>query len=88
MRRMMKFVFVVIVLGTVLTMFSADLVYFAVWWHEKAGHIKKAVEGYEGFIKRHPDSRWIEEARERLKALRAEAKRVADEELRRRRAER
>ncbi len=86
MRRLVKSGFVVIVLGTVITIFSEDVMYFAIWWHEKAGHVKKAVAGYEEFIERHPRSRWVDEAREGLRRLKDEARKTASEEMKRRRS--
>ncbi len=86
--RLIRMGIVVAVIVALAVVFSAELFYFASWWHERAGHVKKAVRNYERFVERYPRSRFAGRARESLERLREEARKAAGEDVKRRRKSR
>ena len=59
----------IVVLVVLCFVFSGELLYFASWWHERAGHVKKALADYHRIVERHPKSRFVERAREGIRRL-------------------
>ena len=49
--------------------YSDGLLYYVSKWHEKTGEVKKAVNGYRELLRKYPNSKWKEKARQSIQKL-------------------
>ena len=66
LKRLILFACLIIVLAFI---FSDSLLYYSSRWHEKTGEVKKAMNGYRKLLKKDPESRWADRAREAIDRL-------------------
>ena len=49
--------------------FSDSLLFYISRWHEKSGDVKKAMRGYTELLKKRPEGKWAEKAKEAIERI-------------------
>ena len=68
-KRLILLLCILIILAFV---YSDGLLYYVSKWHEKTGEVKKAVNGYRELLRKYPNSKWKEKARQSIQKLKEE----------------
>ncbi len=65
-KRLIVLVCLLIILAFI---FSDSLLFYISRWHEKSGDVKKAMSGYTELLKKRPEGRWAEKAKEAIERI-------------------
>ena len=67
--RLKRLILLVCLITVLAFIYSDSLLYYCSRWHERTGEVKKAMNGYRKLLKKKPESRWADRAREAIDRL-------------------
>ena len=67
--RLRRLILLVCLITVLAFIYSDSLLYYSSRWHEKTGEVKKALNGYKKLLKKKPEGRWADKAREAIDRL-------------------